>query len=87
MSDAEPSFTCPRCRRTTSYIAQGYCGFCHDWTRDYVLGRRAPLTPLFPLYFPPIDLDAWKHLDWTVTAAGYRLVIIGGAMIGLEPVR
>ena len=29
------------------------------------------------------DLDAWKHLDWTVEAGGYRLVIEGGAMTGL----
>lgn len=42
--------------------------------------------PIYPVY-PPIDMDAWKHLDWTVTADGYRLVIIGEAMIGLEPVR
>ena len=31
------SFTCPRCE-ITSYspddIAAGYCGACHDWTRD-----------------------------------------------------
>jgi ribosomal protein L37E len=32
-----PSFTCPRCGMT-SYnpddIREGYCGNCHDWTRD-----------------------------------------------------
>jgi hypothetical protein len=30
-----PSFTCPRCSRTTYHptdIAEGYCGNCHDWT-------------------------------------------------------
>lgn len=32
-----PSFTCPRCGRTSYHpddIAEGYCGACHDWTRD-----------------------------------------------------
>jgi ribosomal protein S27AE len=32
-----PSITCPRCG-ATSYnpndIQQGYCGRCHDWTRE-----------------------------------------------------
>lgn len=35
MSEA-PSFTCPRCGRTSfnpKDIEQGYCGACHDWTR------------------------------------------------------
>jgi hypothetical protein len=41
---------------------------------------------IYPVY-PPLDLEAWKHLDWTVTAGGYQLVIIGGAMIGLESIR
>lgn len=34
-----PSFTCPRCGRTTYNtmdVAEGYCGHCHDWTsRDF----------------------------------------------------
>lgn len=28
--------------------------------------------------------NAWRYLDWTVEAGGYRLVIEGGAMTGLE---
>lgn len=30
-----PSITCPVCRRTSYHpndIAQGFCGYCHDWT-------------------------------------------------------
>lgn len=33
----EPSFTCPRCGMTSynpNDIREGYCGNCHDWTRD-----------------------------------------------------
>lgn len=32
---ADPSFTCPRCGRTSHHpadAAQGYCGACHAWT-------------------------------------------------------
>jgi hypothetical protein len=31
-----PTFTCPRCGRTSHNrvdAEQGYCGYCHDWTR------------------------------------------------------
>lgn len=31
------SFTCPRCGRTSynpNDVDEGYCGSCHDWTRD-----------------------------------------------------
>ena len=31
------SFTCPRCGRTSYHpgdVVAGYCGHCHDWTRD-----------------------------------------------------
>jgi hypothetical protein len=38
MSDAAaPSITCPRCGWTShnaNDIREGYCGHCHDWTRD-----------------------------------------------------
>jgi len=30
-----PSFTCPRCGRTShnpNDAREGYCGHCHDWT-------------------------------------------------------
>jgi hypothetical protein len=30
------SFTCPRCGRTSRHpidAREGYCGYCHDWTR------------------------------------------------------
>lgn len=30
-----PTFTCPRCRRTShnpNDVREGYCGACHDWT-------------------------------------------------------
>lgn len=30
-----PSFTCPRCERTSWHpddVREGYCGACHDWT-------------------------------------------------------
>ncbi|HEY7009046.1 MAG TPA: hypothetical protein VH395_08910 [Jatrophihabitantaceae bacterium] len=36
-----PSFTCPRCGRTTYHpddVAHGYCGACHWWTGDPELG-------------------------------------------------
>jgi hypothetical protein len=32
-----PSFTCPRCTMTSynpNDIREGYCGNCHDWTRE-----------------------------------------------------
>ncbi len=31
-----PSITCPKCHRTSYHpkdIEEGYCGFCHDWTK------------------------------------------------------
>ncbi len=31
------SYTCPRCGRTSHHpddVREGYCGACHDWTRD-----------------------------------------------------
>jgi len=31
-----PTFTCPRCGRTSwnpNDVREGYCGGCHDWTR------------------------------------------------------
>lgn len=34
---APPSFTCPRCGRTSYHpvdVSEGYCGACHDWTDD-----------------------------------------------------
>jgi hypothetical protein len=37
----EPSFTCPRCGRTSHHpddARNGYCGACHDWT-----GQREPV--------------------------------------------
>lgn len=40
-----PSFTCPRCGRTSynrTDIDEGYCGACHDWT------ARAPSWPHIP---------------------------------------
>lgn len=42
-----PSFTCPECGRTSynpNDIEQRYCGNCHWWTGDPVLGhgRRGP---------------------------------------------
>jgi hypothetical protein len=30
-----PSFTCPRCQRTSTHpvdVRERYCGACHDWT-------------------------------------------------------
>jgi hypothetical protein len=41
-------FTCPRCRRTSHHpddVREGYCGACHDWTRQLVVY----LTPGCPL--------------------------------------
>ena len=35
--DALPSFTCPRCGRTSHNPddkREGYCGACHDWTAE-----------------------------------------------------
>lgn len=32
-----PSFTCPRCGRTSHHpmdVTEGYCGACHDWTGE-----------------------------------------------------
>ena len=32
-----PVFTCPRCQAVSANpndIREGYCGRCHDWTRD-----------------------------------------------------
>lgn len=36
-----PSITCPRCSTTSHHpddITQGYCGRCHWWTSDPLLG-------------------------------------------------
>jgi len=33
----EPQFICPRCGAVSHHptdAAEGYCGACHDWTRD-----------------------------------------------------
>lgn len=35
MADERASITCPQCLRTSYHptdIAEGYCGYCHDWT-------------------------------------------------------
>ena len=32
-----PSFTCPRCGRTSWHptdVLEGFCGACHDWTGE-----------------------------------------------------
>jgi hypothetical protein len=49
MTDA--NFTCPRCGRTSHHpkdAEEGYCGACHDWTRDarpdFTIGRPAAST-------------------------------------------
>jgi hypothetical protein len=37
LNDSPPSFTCPRCGRTSHHpddVREGYCGACHDWTRE-----------------------------------------------------
>lgn len=45
------SITCPVCRRTSwnpNDVREGYCGYCHDWTRDQgcafcaIVADRAP---------------------------------------------
>ena len=46
-----------------------------------------PATSLIYPAPPCYDLDAWKHLDWTVEASGWRLAIVGGVMVGLEATR
>lgn len=41
MDEERPSFTCPRCERTTflpSDVAAGYCPACRWWTGDTLLG-------------------------------------------------
>lgn len=41
MTDDRPSFTCPRCERTTSLpsdVSAGYCPGCRWWTGDSLLG-------------------------------------------------
>lgn len=40
--------------------------------------RHTPLRNVFP------RPAAWRYLDWTVEAGGYRLVIESGAIAGLE---
>ena len=38
---ANESITCPRCGRTSFHpedVRQGYCGHCHWWTSDPLLG-------------------------------------------------
>lgn len=43
----ESSITCPRCGATSHHpddVASGYCGACHWWTSDPVLGRFEPGT-------------------------------------------
>lgn len=38
-------------------------------------------TPMRNVFPRP---GAWRYLDWTAEAGGYRLVIEGGAILGLE---
>lgn len=41
----QPSFTCPRCGRTSYHpddVANNYCGNCHWWTGDPILGQYEP---------------------------------------------
>ena len=53
------------------------------WAPDVMAGPGAPgPRPALRKAFTPFS--AWRHLDWTVEAGGYRLVIEDGAMIGLE---
>ena len=37
MSESAPTITWPRCGMASAHptdIAEGYCGNCHDWTRN-----------------------------------------------------
>jgi ribosomal protein L37E len=37
-ADNLQAFTCPRCGMTSHHpgdIREGYCGNCHDWTREH----------------------------------------------------
>lgn len=41
----QPSITCPRCGRTSFHpedVKQKYCGYCHWWTSDPLLGEVVP---------------------------------------------
>lgn len=41
MTTDQPSITCPRCGKTSynaNDIKELYCGFCHWWTSDRLLG-------------------------------------------------
>lgn len=41
----QPSINCPRCGMTSYHpndIEAGYCGKCHWWTSDPVLGQIEP---------------------------------------------
>lgn len=70
----EPSFTCPRCGRTShnpTDVVEGYCGACHDWT-----GRRNQIDDPFSRN----DTDARGlrvHADPLDATAARQLVGVG----------
>lgn len=68
MTGDRPSFTCPRCNRTSYHprdISEGYCGACHAWTGDRVLVERQDLA---------IMLDSRDQLTDEEWAAYWRLL-------------
>ena len=69
MSETARSYTCPRCGRTShneNDAREGYCGACHDWTRDRFPGM-VPFG-LTPAQVQAAD-NAWASGRYTVEDA------------------
>ena len=64
-----PSITCPKCKRTSYHpkdIAEGYCGWCHEWTStppDATL----PRNQLGKRIAPGIWEDKEGTIHWSLT--------------------
>lgn len=63
MSD---TITCPRCGMTSAHpmdLAEGYCGNCHDWTRD----DRVMFLRQYTIYDHPLDCpESWVVREWQI---------------------
>jgi len=79
MSEKPPSFTCPRCLKTSynpNDIATGYCGNCHEFTGEHpgITGYPQHGDPLKRTWFHqgvPMHRDVYGRPmsmhDWAVT--------------------
>lgn len=72
---SQPSITCPRCGRTSynpNDIAEGYCGACHWWTSDALLGRVVVPSPDEIVFRPGPD-----HIEPSSAPGGVVVHVYG----------